>query len=172
MIRMTNATTKRYLVTKTALEIFGSDFDDRAKKMSETEAEARFDMAWKATIEPVVSNADECDIDLVREHVKGQGANYIRDEAKHRHFKLNNKFFIAQLVSADECDQLWLVPSAIRDPWTVYVKFAEVRVKEQFEEEATKLGWRPEQLGEKLLADFMESTLHARVKRRYESDPT
>src|SRR5262249_12692878 len=148
--------------------LFGADFDHRQKAMKESEAEARFDEAWKKTIEPIVSKADECDVELVREHVKGQGANYIRDDATHRHFKLQNKFFIAQLVAPDECDQLWLVPSAIRDPWTVYVKFAEVPIKEQFEEMARQIGWRPEQLAEKLLVDFMESTLRKKVKRRYE----
>src|SRR4051794_10724761 len=106
MIRMTNKNTKFFLVTKTAIDMFGDDFDHRAKAMGAAEVESRFDATWENKIEPVVRTADACDVALVREHVKGQGANYIRDEAEHRHFKLDNKFFIAQLVSDDECDQL------------------------------------------------------------------
>ena len=66
--------------------------------------------------------------------------------------------------------QLWLIPSAIRDPWTIYVKFAEVPIKERFEEEARKLKWSDLQdLAEKLLLDFLESVTLEKYKRRYSS---
>jgi hypothetical protein len=79
-------------------------------------------------------------------------------------------FFRRTLIRKDECDQLWLVLSAIRDPWTIYVKFAEVPTKEQYEQQAKALGWQPEALAEKLLLDFLESVTHKEYHRRYLSE--
>lgn len=167
-IAMTNAGTKTYLVKNTGLALFGDDFDHRRDVMTPAEAQQRFDQAWTRTIEPVVAMADRCEVSLVREHVRGNAAGFINDRASHVHFKLDGKFFVAQLPSAAECDQLWIVPSAVRDPWTIYVKFAEVPIKERFEKEANRLGWaRPEDLAEKLLVDFLESVGQERVERRY-----
>lgn len=170
-IHMTNALTKRYLVKSTGMAIFGPDFDYRKSSMPSIEAEKRFDTVWQETIERVIAHADPCDVELVREHVKGKSATHINSDAIHRHFDLDGKFFIAQLPSEGECDQLWLIPSGIRDPWTIYVKFAEVPIKQRFEKEAKKLGWsQPEHLAEKLLLDFLESVTKEDYNRGYLSE--
>jgi len=170
-IQVTNASTKWYLVKNTGLAIFGHDFDYWKNSMPPVEAEKRFDKAWHETIEHMVAPADPCAVELVREHVKAKAAAPVNSAAVHRHFDLDGRFFIAQLPSEGVCDQLWLIPSGIRDPWTVFVKFAEVPIKERFEKEAKELGWaEPEHLAEKLLLDFLESVTKEDYKRRYLSE--
>ena len=69
------------------------------------------------------------------------------------------------------CDQLWFIPSSSADPRTVYVKFATMDMKRDFDALASKLGWKPEKLGEKLLLDFME-TVQQRSYRGEKHDST
>ena len=49
-----------------------------------------------------------------------------------------------------------IVFRACRDVRTLYVKFA-APIKDAFDKLAGKLGWKPEQLGEKIVLDFMET---------------
>ena len=65
--------------------------------------------------------------------------------------------FIAQLPDMSTCNQLWFIPSSGADPRTIYVSFDTVEIKRAFDGIAQDLGWKPDDLGEKLLLDFMES---------------
>jgi hypothetical protein len=169
-IQMTNAYTKFFLVKETSHPVFGDDFDYRRDKMSQPEAQKRFDTAWTSQIEKCVQEADPCDIAFVRKYVKGKGVGYINDNAQHRHFKIQGKGFIAQLPSSDVCDQLWLVSSAIKDPFAIHVPFAAATIVTRFEEAAKSLQWVPEQLAEKVLVDFLESVTRERFERLYEKE--
>lgn len=46
-----------------------------------------------------------------------------------------------------------------------------MEIKREFDAMALRLGWKPEELGEKLLLDFME-TVHRRSYRRNAGDQT
>jgi hypothetical protein len=169
-ITMTNKNTKLYLVKKTGLRIFGDDFDYRRKEMADSEAEQRFDAAWTETIAGLASSGELLELDVVRKHVKGDSASWINEKAPHKHFRIENKFFIAQFPSPNVCDQMWPISSAIKDPWTIYTRFAETAIVDRIEVEASKLGWKAEELAEKLLLDFLETVTHEKVPRLHPQD--
>ncbi|HEX4142961.1 MAG TPA: hypothetical protein VHY91_05385 [Pirellulales bacterium] len=166
-VKMTNRNTKRFLVRETALRVFGDDFDYRRKEMGDEEAEKRFDTAWADSLQEKAIKGDLLPLDVVRKHVTGTPGGYIKVDAEHKHFRIENKYFIAQFPSDSECDQLWPIASAIKDPWTIYVKFAEVAIVERIETESQKIGWTPEQLAEKLMLEFLETVTHETFERLY-----
>jgi len=156
-VRFSNDSTKQWLARKGPAKVFGKDVDAR-EELSDDEAVSWFDDVWKASLQHAVERASSCEIDFVRSKVPHYAQTFINAEAQHREFTLANCFFICQLIDAKTCDQLWFIPSASADPRTLYVKFESVPVKEAFDEMARKLGWpKPEELGEKVLLDFMES---------------
>jgi len=157
-IKFDNDHTKQWLARKGPTKVFGMDVDAR-EHLTNDEAVAWFDRIWDSHLQRAVENASPCDIDFVRSKVPHYSQNFIDNAARHREFTLANCFFICQLPDLQTCDQLWFIPSASPDPRTLYVKFESVPVKEAFDELARSLGWaKPEELGEKILLDFLEST--------------
>lgn len=152
-----NDYTKQWLARKGPAKVFGKDVDAR-ERLSDKDAIAWFDRVWTTSLQRAVHEASSCDIEFVRSKVPHYAQNFIEADAQHREFTLANCFFICQLIDAQTCDQLWFIPSASADPRTLYVKFESVPVKEAFDKCAKELGWqKPEELGEKILLDFMES---------------
>jgi hypothetical protein len=81
---------------------------------------------------------------------------------------LANCFFICQLPDSETCNQLWFIPSASGDPRSLYVRFESVPVKDAFDKLAWDLGWvNPEELGEKILLDFVESVTRKDYRTLY-----
>lgn len=156
-ITFDNDFTKQWLARRGPAKVFGKDVDAR-ERLSDPDAVAWFDQIWDATLQQAVAQASPCDIDFVRSKVPHYAQKFINDAARHREFTFANCMFIAQFAEQDVCDQLWFIPSASADPRTLYVKFESVPVKEAFDELAADLGWsKPEELGEKIILDFMES---------------
>lgn len=158
-IAFNNDHTKSWLARRGPAKVFGKDVDKR-EALSEADAIKWFDDLWDSTLCRAVSFADPCDIDFVRAKVPSNAQNFISDAAKHREFTLFGCLFICQLPDLTTCDQLWFIPSTSGDPRTLYVKFKTVPTKEDFDKLAGKLDWKPEELAEKILLDFMESVTH------------
>ncbi len=137
--------------------MFGKDVDTR-ERLSDPDAINWFDRVWASSLQQAVTQARPCDLEFVRSKVPHNAQNFIEPSAQHREFTLANCFFICQLPESQMCDQLWFIPSASGDPRTLYVRFESVPVKEAFDKLAKDLGWSdPEELGEKILLNFMES---------------
>jgi hypothetical protein len=157
-IIFSNESSKGFLAKWGPSKVFGIEVDQR-EALSNGDAVAWFDRVWATRLEEAVKRATPCDLSFVREKVPFKSQNFINDNAKHREFTLANCLFIVQMTDSTTCDQLWFIPSSSADPRTVYVKFATLDIKREFDALATKLGWKPENLGEKLLLDFMETVL-------------
>jgi hypothetical protein len=156
-INFVNDYTKQWLARKGPTKVFGKDVDAR-ERLSDADAIKWFDEIWKASLHAVVEQASPCNIDFVRSKVPHYAQNFIDAKANHREFTLANCFFICQLRDPQACDQLWFISSVSGDPRTLYVRFQTVPIKEAFDDLAKRLGWqKPEELGEKILLDFMES---------------
>ncbi len=156
-IKFSNDSTKQWLARKGPAKVFGKDVDTR-ERLTDSQAIDWFNKVWKSSLQQAVEQASPCDIDFVRSKVPPYAQTYIDPKARHREFTLAYCFFICQLPDPQTCDQLWFIPSASGDPRTLYVRFRTVPVKEAFDKLARNLGWeKPEELGEKILLDFMES---------------
>lgn len=155
-ITFTNEYTKIWLAKKGPAKVFGKDVDMR-EAFSDQEAIEWFDRLWESKLCAAVKEASPCDIDFVRSKVPFSARGFVSENARHREFTLAGCQFISQLPDLTTCDQLWFIPSTSGDPRTVYVKFETVPIKEAFDKLAGKLGWKPEELGEKILLDFMET---------------
>lgn len=156
-IKFSNQSEKQRLARKGPAKVFGKDVDKR-EALTVPEAIEWFDGIWKSVLEEAVQKAEVCNIDFVRSKVPHYSQKYIQDNASHREFTLANCFFICQLPNPQTCNQLWFIPSASGDPRTLYVKFKTVPIKEEFDAIASELGWeKPEELGEKILLDVMET---------------
>jgi hypothetical protein len=166
-IVFSNEASKVYLARWGPPKVFGVEVDKR-ERLSDAEAVQWFDRIWNASLEEGVRRASPCDLNFVREKVPYKSQGFINDRAKHREFTLANCLFIVQMTDATTCDQLWFIPSSSADPRTVFVKFATMEIKREFDALASKLGWKPEKLGEKLLLDFMEAVNN----RSYRNDRT
>ncbi len=169
-ITFSNESSKVFLAKWGPPKVFGIEVDQR-EALSNPDAVVWFDRIWADRLEEAVRRATPCDLSFVREKVPYKSQGFISDDAKHREFTLANCQFIVQLTDATACDQLWFIPSSSADPRTVYVKFATMEIKREFDAMASKLGWKPEDLGEKLLVDFME-TVHRRSYRRIAGSQT
>lgn len=169
-ITFSNESSKVFLAKYGPAKVFGIEVDQR-EALSNPDAVAWFDRVWAGRLEEAVRRATPCELSFVREKVPFKSQSFIRDSAKHREFTLANCLFIVQLLDASTCDQLWFIPSSSADPRTVYVKFDTMDIKRDFDALASKLGWKPEELGEKLLLDFME-TVQRRSYRRSTGDQT
>lgn len=165
VITFDNDYTKQWLARKGPVKVFGKDVDTR-EKLADAEAIAWFDRVWKSNLQQAVERATPCDIEFVRSKVPHYAQNFINDTAQHREFTFANCFFICQFSDPHTCDQLWFIPSTSGDPRTLYVKFKTVPIKEDFDKIAGRLGWKPEELGEKILLDFMESV----TRKSYRTD--
>src|SRR5271157_347611 len=163
-IRFVNDRVKTYLAQKGVPSVFGREVDIR-ERLSEADAIAWFDRVWESQLAKEVEASDECDLDFVRSNVLPQAQHWLRADATHRYVRLANCSFIAQLIDPESCDQLWFILSSSGDPRSLFVKFPTLADKEAFVEAAHELGWRPEDLGLKILTDFLNTVSRHKVGR-------
>lgn len=155
-IVFTNDSTKTWLARKGPPKVFGKNVDER-EALSDPDAIQWFDRVWESTLSAAVNGASPCDLDFVRTKVPYSARGFISENAQHREFTLSGCMFICQLPNSTTCDQLWFIPSSSADPRILFVKFETMAIREAFDEVAGKLKWKPEELAEKILLDFMES---------------
>jgi len=96
-----------------------------------------------------------------RRKIKPDQQRWLDKNQEQREFWLEGGLFVAQTTAnADdthELTQLWFVRSSDIDPRRLFITFATVEIRREFDKIAVEHGWKPEELGEKLLLDFMES---------------
>jgi len=163
-IRFVNDRVKVYLAQKGVPSVFGREVDIR-ERLSEAEAIAWFDRVWGSQLAKEVEASDECDLDFVRSNVLPQAQHWLKTDATHRYVRLANCSFVAQLIDPESCDQLWFILSSSGDPRSLFVKFPTLAAREAFVKAAQELGWKPEDLGLKILTDFLHTVSRHKVGR-------
>ena len=159
-IRFVNDSVKIYLARKGVSSVFGREVDTR-ERLSESDAIAWFDRVWNSLLAKEVEESDVCDIEFIRCNVSQHSQRWIIADATHKYVRLANCSFICQLTDKESCDQLWFIPSSSGDPRSLFIKSPTVADKEEFDKAAQELGWGPDEMGLKILRDFMDT-----VKRR------
>ena len=157
-----NESSRDYLAQKGPPSVFGKEVDTR-ERLSKDNAVAWFDRVWDSHLSKAVEEAEECDVDFVRSKVSQHSLPFINPNAAHREFRLSGCMFICQLTDPQTCDQLWFIPSSSADPRILFVKFPTLPDKEAFDSTAAGLGWKPEDLGLKILMDFLDTMRRRRV---------
>ena len=155
-IQFVNDSVKTYLAQRGAPSVFGREVDTR-ERLSGAEAIAWFDRVWDSQLAKEVEKSDECDLDFVRSNVLPQTLHWLEPNATYRYVRLANCSFICQLIDPERCDQLWFILSSGGDPRSVFVKFPTLAQKEAFGKMAQEIGWKPEDLGLKILTDFQDT---------------
>ena len=147
--------------------IFGKDIDER-KQMSEEQLIERFDAVWHDQLSSAVANAEKCGADDARRKLKPEQQSFVKDDQEQREFWLEGGLFIAQLLVVDkknqELTQLWFIKSSNVDPRTLFITFDSVAMREEFTKVAQQLKYKDDDLGKKLLLDFMEKVLRKSVR--------
>jgi hypothetical protein len=90
--------------------------DARRRWPSEESAVARLARVWKVSLSKDVADAEECDVEFVRDNAPPYSQTFINPPEKHRQFRLSGCLFICQLSDQDTCNQLWFVLSSSHDP--------------------------------------------------------
>jgi hypothetical protein len=164
-VRFVNQSAKVYLARKGPSSVFGREVDQR-ERLAEEGAVNWFDRVWDLSLCKEVAGAEECDVEFVREHVPPYSQAFINPAEKHRQFRLSGCLFICQLSDPESCDQLWFILSSSGDPRSLFVKFPTVAERAAFDKTADELGWKSEELGLKILRDFLETVSHGKLGRR------
>lgn len=147
--------------------LFGKDVDER-KRMTDEQLIERFDTVWRNSLNSAVAKADRCDADDARRKLKSDQQSFVKDDQDQREFWLEGGLFIAQLSIEDkttqELTQLWFIKSSNVDPRTLFITFDTVNMREEFARLAQQLRYKDDELGKKLLLDFMETVLRKSVR--------
>lgn len=154
---------KKYHARNGYNKIFGMDVDER-KEMSEEQLIERFDDIWHGALLRAIVGADKCSALDAKKKLRANQRQYFVDTQEHREFLLEQGLFIAQLQSSLseelELTQLWFVRSSDSDPRVLYIRFDTASEREEFRKLAQNLRWVDEELGKRLVLDFMELTLN------------
>ena len=142
--------------------------------MQDEELIVRFDRVWENMLHQAVLSAERCDPEDARRKVKPDQQRWVHDDEEQREFWLEGGLFIAQIAHETSgqylLDQLWFVRSSNVDPRTLFVTFETLEVRRLFDQVASKSGWKAEDLGEKILLDFIETITRKPIPRRVERD--
>ena len=127
--------------------------------MSDQELIDLFDRLWLDKIERLVLNGKLCEAEEVERRLPDKFHSFIDPQQEHRSFHYRNAEFIAQLLPQDNSQykltQLWRVASSDEHPKTLYINFSSVEERERFASLAKSLSSNDEQLGLRLVRNFM-----------------
>lgn len=154
-----NVSQKHWYARKGPFKVFGADVDTR-EKFTDQEAIARFDKIWSDGLAAAVAVGDEVSADAALELIPGNARSFLDRNRAHVQFRFEACAFIAQKFGS-VVDQLWVIPSSLGDPRTLYVRFETVDAKRRYEQAARTLEQFPEVLALKLLSDFTAIILAA-----------
>jgi hypothetical protein len=141
-------------------KLFGDNIDQR-RQMDNASAIALFDRVWQEKLSRLVTKADGCDSRDAYERLTHKQREYFDFDQQHRSFRPQDlgAELVAQLRLLSDADaeltQLWRVLSSDTHPKTLFVTFDTVEEREQFRRLAQNLGINDEELGLRLLRDFM-----------------
>ncbi len=140
-----------------ANKLFGVDYDERQKMINEQLTEL-FDRVGQGKIEQLVQGGKVCEYEEVARRLKENQKKYLDSQQKHRSFRHQNAEFIVQLQSQNDqykLTQLWLVNSSDEYPKTLFINFSSVEERERFRKLAKSLRIDDEELGLRLVRNFM-----------------
>lgn len=144
--------------------------DDRGadrNHLPEDECIQRFGTVWESSLGASVAQANEIQPQDARDELNEKQLKFFDERQAHREFWLSGLKFVAQL-RGEELTQLWAVRSSDHNPRALWLLFSTKEERETFGRIASALGWNAEELGLKLLRDFMETTrrvVHAESDR-------
>lgn len=141
-----------------ANKLFGVDYDIR-KNMGEKELLNLFDKVWSNRLEHLIVGAEVISRDEVNRRLLDKYHTYVDPDQEHRSFHYLKAEFIAQLelVGDARCKltQLWRVASSDTHPKTLFITFSSVAERERFSSLAQNLAASDEELGLKLIRNFV-----------------
>ncbi len=143
-----------------ANKLFIKEYKER-EKMDEQQLIILFDTVWSKTLEELVLKAKKCPVEEVYNRLLDEKHSFIDPKQEHRSFHYKKAEFIVQLeIYKHEKFQyrltdLWRVTSSDSYPQTLFINFSSVEEKNLFKSLAEKLNFRDEELGLKLIYNFM-----------------
>lgn len=139
-------------------KLFNEDWSER-QKFSNEELIELFDRVWESELRRAVTTANLCEAKSAYERLSEKQQAYFDFDQEHREFRLKELWFIAQLNrlpnSDEELTQLWPVRSSDYDPKVLYIRFDTIEERKQFRNLANFLGQRDDELGKRLILEFM-----------------
>lgn len=142
-----------------ANKLFGDP--DKRKEMIDNELINLFNEVWTGTLVSNITRAAKCDPNDAYKRLTEREKKFFAFEQEHRQFRLQdfNLEYVVQLeyLAHNEYSltQLWKIASSDINPKTLYVTFETVDERKRFKNLATKLGFNDEDLGLRLVLDFM-----------------
>lgn len=148
--------------------LFGLDVVKR-RSLKDDEAIALFDSVWNEILKNEVCKAEVISFDEARGLPREKDRSWVDCSQEHRRFRVCDGLHVAQLrhVAEDmlEMTTLWFIASSNPDPRTLFVTFATLDIRRDFEDRAIEHGMEGQAWGEKLLLDWLESVTHKRYDR-------
>jgi hypothetical protein len=142
-----------------ANKLFGVDYDVR-KNMDSQQLVELFDRVWIGGLKLMVSNAGVIPSEEVTRRLLDKYHTFVDSSQEHRSFHYSKAEFIAQLQPCEnnqyKLTQLWRVASSDTYPKTLFVTFSSVEERERFTALAESLGIVDEELGLRLIRNFMD----------------
>jgi len=141
-----------------ANKLFEVDYDTR-KKMTDSQLIDLFDRVWLDKVQRLVINAEVYEFEEVGRRLLDKYHTFIDPQQEHRGFYYRKAEFISQLMPQNngqyKLTQLWRVASSDEHPKTLFVNFSTVEERNTFSSLAQSLGIDDEELGLKLVRNFM-----------------
>jgi hypothetical protein len=151
--------------------LFGLDVVKR-KAMKDAEAVALFDSVWGNMLGDAVHSAEVISYEEARGLPREKDRSWVDSSQEHRRFRILDGLHVAQLRQVDtntlEMTNLWFIASSNPDPRTVFVTFATLDIRREFEDQAIQHGLEGQAWGEKLLLDWLESVTQKKYERAYQ----
>ena len=114
-------------------------------------------------------NAEVISYEEARGLPREKDRSWVDRTQEHRRFRILDGLHVAQLRQLDndtlELTNLWFIASSNPDRRTVFVTFATLDIRREFEDQAIQHGMEGQAWGEKLLLDWLESV----TQRKYET---
>lgn len=136
-------------------------FQNKAK-LSANVCQRLTELLWPSFSESL-RQGREVDAEEAKTHLIAKDHSFLRAQYAHVVFKHANNVFVAEYdMSGTTADvfRCWKAPSSDIHPTTAFVTFEDVAEKEEFDQLATGLGYRAEDLLLSLARDFAEKLAH------------
>ncbi|GAB4276158.1 MAG: hypothetical protein Fur0025_01050 [Oscillatoriaceae cyanobacterium] len=155
-------------LTKWALpnKFFPDEIVPKRERMNDRDLIKHFDRIWEEYLKSALDNSEICPADIAVQELNQSQQNYFDSDQEHREFRIEIERlplkFIAQIKKRLGKDsyvmtQLWWIKSSDKHPQTIFISFDTVEQRERFAEFAQMLGWKDDELGKKLLMDFLNN---------------
>lgn len=148
--------------------LFGADVVQR-RALKDDEAVTLFDSVWGDVLSHAVNKAEVISYEEACGLPREKDRSYVDRTQEHRRFRVRDGLHVAQLRQLDdgslELTNLWFISSSNPDPRTLFVTFATLDIRREFEDHALKNGMEGKEWGETLLLTWLESVTGKRYER-------